>query len=914
MTKSNRGGRSVLEVVVCLWIGVGGSMSWGAGELPAAPTEIYVSPNGEDSAAGTRTAPLATLERARQEVRARRAASPQGVVVWIGGGEYALPATFRLTAEDGGTADAPVSYRAVPGERPVLRGGRTVGDWRPWKGEIRRAELAGQGFPPTAFRQLFCGGRRQQLARYPNFDSVNPYGGGWAYADGPKVPMYQDVPGESRRELVVQPADLRAWARPAEVELFVFPRYNWWNNIVRLAAVDKEQRRVTLVADCSYPIRAGDRYYFQNALEELDAPGEWYLDEAARTVYFWPPAELAAEAVYVPLLATALRLEGTRHVEFRGLTIECTQQTAVEMQGAEDCRLVGCVVRHAGHYGGSGVAVSGGRRNGVVGCDIYEVGRDGIQLSGGDRVTLTSAEHYADNNYIHHTGVFYKQGVGIALQGVGHRATHNLIHDTPRMGILFSGHRLLIELNHIRHANLETEDTGAVYTGGRDWISSRGTVIRHNYFHDILGYGKDAQGRWVSPHFAWGIYLDDNAAGVDVVGNVVVRCSRAGLHLHNGRDNRIENNIFVDNGEQQFEYNGWRETDRFWTSHLATMIQGFESVAGSPAWRGMRGMELHPREAILPDGTIMAGNRFLRNIVAWTNDARLLSMRQVSFAHNEFARNLYFHGGRPVRTGLHAFGPERSENLAPNGDFARGEPGQLPADWQWQVRPLPTAAAGIERPAETPDNPVLRLAAAFNTERPRDNCPIVVSRELPLRLGAGYRLRARLRAAQAQATAKVMLQSYVPQAYFWASSPHDVVVGTEWTTFERAVRLPAPGDAGYHEQMKSFRIRLDFPDREGQLWVDDVQLHEVEVLDEFASWQMLSHDTTSVVADPRFRDPARDDYRLQEDSPAWQLGFQSIPWDQIGPYRSDDRASWPVVEAPGAREKPLTPLQAPSPR
>ena len=113
------------------------------------------------------------------------------------------------------------------------------------------------------------------------------------------------------------------------------------------------------------------------------------------------------------------------------------------------------------------------------------------------------------------------------------------------MGIVFGGNNLVIEYNHIRHMNLETEDTGAVYTGGRDWISSRGTVIRYNYFHDMLGFGRGDDGRWESPHFAWGVYLDDNAGGVDVIGNIVVRRLCGLIHLHNGRDNLIENNIFV---------------------------------------------------------------------------------------------------------------------------------------------------------------------------------------------------------------------------------------------------------------------------------------------------------------------------------------------------------------------------------
>ena len=35
-------------------------------------------------------------------------------------------------------------------------------------------------------------------------------------------------------------------------------------------------------------------------------------------------------------------------------------------------------------------------------------------------------------------------------------------------------------------------------------------------------------------------------------------------------------------------------------------------------------------------------------------------------------------------------------------------------------------------------------------------------------------------------------------------------------------------------------------------------------------------------ADPKFVDPAKGDYRLQSDSPALKLGFEPIPFDEIG--------------------------------
>ena len=149
--------------------------------------------------------------------------------------------------------------------------------------------------------------------------------------------------------------------------------------------------------------------------------------------------------------------------------------------------------------------------------------------------------------------------MGIWLEGVGNRATHNLIHNCPRIGIQFAGNNLAMEYNHVHHVGAETEDIGIIYTGGRDWISSRGSRISYNYFHDILGYGRN-NGRWISPYFARGIYLDDNAGGVDVIGNIVAHAVDGVLMLHNSRDSRFENNIFIDGTLHQVNALGWTGT------------------------------------------------------------------------------------------------------------------------------------------------------------------------------------------------------------------------------------------------------------------------------------------------------------------------------------------------------------------
>ena len=123
---------------------------------------------------------------------------------------------------------------------------------------------------------------------------------------------------------------------------------------------------------------------------------------------------------------------------------------------------------------------------------------------------------------------------GIGLHGVGNRATHNLIHDAPHQAISFGGNDHLIEFNEIHNVCFESNDAGAIYSG-RDW-TMRGTVIRHNYLHDITGF----EGRGCV-----GVYLDDMYCGTEIVGNVFYQVTSAAF-IGGGRDYLIENNVFVD--------------------------------------------------------------------------------------------------------------------------------------------------------------------------------------------------------------------------------------------------------------------------------------------------------------------------------------------------------------------------------
>ena len=107
----------------------------------AAEIRFYVSPSGNDTwtgkAAERRGAdgPFATMERARNAVREVKGAGKQGgpVTVFLRGGVYELSEPVVFTPEDSGTDQAPVTWAAYPGEKPVVSGGRRITGFR--KGE-----------------------------------------------------------------------------------------------------------------------------------------------------------------------------------------------------------------------------------------------------------------------------------------------------------------------------------------------------------------------------------------------------------------------------------------------------------------------------------------------------------------------------------------------------------------------------------------------------------------------------------------------------------------------------------------------------------------------------------------------------------------------------------------------------------
>jgi hypothetical protein len=76
----------------------------------------------------------------------------------------------------------------------------------------------------------------------------------------------------------------------------------------------------------------------------------------------------------------------------------------------------------------------------------------------------------------------------VNAKGVGLVVRKNEFRSSYHVALLFSGNDHLFELNTFHHVATIAYDTGAIY-GGRD-LTSRGTTIRHNLFHDLDNPGE----------------------------------------------------------------------------------------------------------------------------------------------------------------------------------------------------------------------------------------------------------------------------------------------------------------------------------------------------------------------------------------------------------------------------------------
>lgn len=536
--------------------------------VTAFAAEFFVAPSGDDENPGTRQKPFATLEKARDAVRALKANGPLPgpVAVRLLPGEHQAAKTFELTAADSGTAEAPVVFRADRPGTATLYGGKRLGGFAPVtdaavlerlpeeaRGKVFQCDLRKQGVedlaplqergygtpPPPATLELFCDGEAMTLARWPDRGFVN---GGRIVEAGSKK--------DGRPSAFEYLDDRHArWTKAGDAWLFGYFAHGWADRALKIRNIDPATKRV----ECGPYEQGGSgmepvkwfnqgriKYYAFNLLEELDQPGEWYLDRGTGILYLLPPSDLAHASVEIGMLAAPmLSMANVSHVRVESLVFDLSRASGMIIRDSEHCLVAGCTLKR---FAGNGVTMTGGRGNGIFGCDLHSIGRRATEVVGGDRKTLAPAKHFVENCWMRAFGRLDRTYVpAVQLEGCGNRVARNLLGDCPSSVVRYEGNDHLIEYNRVYRALLESEDQGAVETFGNP--TYRGVVIRHNHFSEI-----GPQDRMEGPAGRAAIRLDDAISGMLVYGNLFHRAAQGfgGVQINGGRDNIIENNLFAE--------------------------------------------------------------------------------------------------------------------------------------------------------------------------------------------------------------------------------------------------------------------------------------------------------------------------------------------------------------------------------
>ena len=551
---------------------------------------IYVALDGSDENDGFSPSnegghgPFKTIERARNAVRdykEKNAGNHVPVTVYIREGKHYLDKTVKFTSLDSGEADSPVTYAAYQGEKPVISGGIRVSGFTPYKDGIYMRRVDWVKKERRRIRQLFYKNERYLKARYPKNVTHDPLYSGWLFCEDP-LDDRTDTIRFSEGDIPSGMVD------PYQTEMFGLSQHGSYPNHMFIKSIDYENRVLELehsglqfyvapwYQDVQYLKNA--RFYLENSLEMLTQRGEWCWDYENGILYFMPPETIGEKEleVVIPALPTLFDINGASHFNISGLTFTETDDgddairvgaenigamysregwkyvgEALRYRNASYCRLEFCEFLSTG-----GNAIYAERENEciyIVGNKIHQTGANGVVLAG-THINYPRRCIVSDN-YIRRNGVFNKYTAGIMLGYADNNfITHNLIENVPHHAINLNDSgptRNYVEYNRIKWACEEIFDTGAVNC----WMETPsdpnalrcGHIIRYNYISDIYGHkfekGRNQENEGL---FTNGLYMDNYTSNCVIYGNIIERSGHAGIMIHAGRNNLIENNVFYE--------------------------------------------------------------------------------------------------------------------------------------------------------------------------------------------------------------------------------------------------------------------------------------------------------------------------------------------------------------------------------
>lgn len=374
-------------------------------------------------------------------------------------------------------------------------------------------------FVPSSAK-LTVNGITQTVARYPNEGYIKS----------------GDIVSSSAQQLIFQYADERSetWRNYKNARIWSHFDVTYGGHDAEISNINMADKTVALSGNMySTNISSPIEYYYYNIPEELDAPGEYYIDKENKLLYYYPNSDIS-RAILTDGTDALLRFENCRNIIINGITFDGGLGNGIEINGCDNVTVKNCEVSGSGM---NGIVISGGMNCGVKNSAVHHTDGDAVKLSGGDIYTLTRANHYVDGCDIHDFSLRKKSYTSaVTTAGCGHAIKNNRIYNAPHTGLFIRSSETEIASNSFKNLTYDAMDMGCIYSV--DTYTRRGISIHDNYFEGIRNRYGDKSG------LVKCIYMDNYTSGWEIYNNVFRDCDQ-GIHANGGRENTVRDNLFV---------------------------------------------------------------------------------------------------------------------------------------------------------------------------------------------------------------------------------------------------------------------------------------------------------------------------------------------------------------------------------
>ena len=562
----------------------------GGGGDTVADGTIYVAPNGDDANPGTMARPLLTISHARDLVRTMTASMTSDITVYLRGGTYPATSTLTFSNVDSGQNGFYVKYLAYPGERPLITGGQPIKGWKLTDAANNIYSATGVTAP---FRQLYVNTVKAVRARSPN---LGPNGA----PNFIRASSWDSGAGTFQ----VSSSDVSNWANLAKVEMHMM--IDWADNTMRVASIANTGNTANVMLQNPEDGMVFQRpnpalfasqmhYYWENAFEFLDQPGEWYLDETANVLYYKPRSgeDMSTATVIAPMVETVVRVNGTStsdqagYIWFQGLTFAHSTYLRPSQYGFLDAQAgqynltaptnnaqtigrsaAGVTVTNANHVhfernlftqmAATGLDfISGTHDDMIIGNAFTDIGATAIALGKfvvddmtdyhtpydpTDKNDICTRDTIKDN-YINHVTTEIQGAVGIAAGypayvDIEHNEVGYVNYSGISVGYGWTGAvnamtNNKIDYNDVHHVCQIMGDCGSIYTLSNQMPASE---MLYNYCHDF------DTSQWAD-YSINNLYMDEQTDGYTVAHNVLLNSPNIVHQNKNGSHMTI-----IDNG------------------------------------------------------------------------------------------------------------------------------------------------------------------------------------------------------------------------------------------------------------------------------------------------------------------------------------------------------------------------------